>query len=268
MIRYSKQADERREAGAMEIWCLHGAVGVAADWRGVAKRLADLAVGTRAVDLWRFLEPGPMTLPDFARTLNAEPGEEVFRGTGRLLMGYSMGGRLALHALLENDHPWAAAILISAHPGLGDEAERAARRASDTQWATRAFAGDWGQFTAAWNAQPLLAGEPPREPDATARLVARRREIAQSFINWSLAEQQPLWDRLPEIEIPVLWIAGENDPKFLELARRATDLMPNAALEVAPHAGHRVPWEAEAWLAETVARFAKLGRSDPRSAGL
>lgn len=261
MIQYSKHADERREAGPMEIWCLHGAVGVAADWRGVAGGLAEAMVSTRGVDLWRFLEPGPLPLQDFARTLNAEPGDEVFRGTGRALMGYSMGGRLALHALLENAHPWQAAIIISAHPGLEAPTERTARRAADTGWAGRAFAGDWQQFLATWDAQPVFGNAPPRDSEDLRRLVARRREVAQSFINWSLAEQDPLWDRLPEIRVPILWIAGENDPKFLEIARRAVGLLPRGLLEIAPEAGHRVPTDATDWLAETVARFVKVGDS-------
>ena len=55
------------------------------------------------------------------------------------------------------------------------------------------------------------------------------------------------------------WIVGENDPKFLALAQRAVALMPNASLAIGPNAGHRVPWQAERWFAEQVARFLKLG---------
>lgn len=257
MIQYSKQADERREAGPMECWCLHGAVGMAADWRGFAKNLATTGIGSRAVDLWRFLDCGPMSLADFGKSLNAEAAGEVFRGSSRALLGYSMGGRLALHSLLEKNHPWQAAIILSAHPGL--EADQAGRRASDAEWATQALAGNWQQFLAAWDAQSVLGSAPIRDPQASGSLVMRRREIARSFVDWSLGAQEPLWDRLPEITIPVLWIAGENDPKFLSLAERAVPLMPNAHLAIAPAAGHRVPWEAETWLAETVAHFLKLG---------
>ena len=134
MIQYSKQADERREAGPLECWCLHGAVGMAADWRGFAKNLAASGIGSRAVDLWRFLDCGPMSLAEFAKALNAEAGGEVFRGSGRALAGYSMGGRLALHALLESGHPWQAAVIVSGHPGL--ESDRSVRRSADTAWAT------------------------------------------------------------------------------------------------------------------------------------
>lgn len=259
MIQYSKQADERREAGPMECWCLHGAVGMAADWRAFAKNLAAAGIGSRAVDLWRFLDCCPMPLPDFGKTLNAEASGEVFRGSGRALLGYSMGGRMALHALLEKDHPWQAAVIVSAHPGLEVATDRTARRASDTEWATRALAGNWQEFLDAWNAQAVLGDAPMRDKQASGSLVMRRREIARSFVDWSLGAQEPLWDRLGEITVPVLWVAGENDPKFLALAERAVSLMPQAHLAIAPGAGHRVPWEAETWFADQVAHFFKLG---------
>lgn len=259
MIQYSKQADERREAGPLECWCLHGAVGMAADWRSFAKNLASAGIGSRAVDLWRFLDCCAMPLPEFARALNADASGEVFRGNGRALLGYSMGGRMALHALLENDHPWQAAVIVSAHPGLEIETERAARRAADAEWATQALAGNWQSFLAAWNAQPILSGVPMCDSQASGSLIMRRREIARSFVDWSLGTQEPLWDRLNEIKIPMLWIVGENDPKFRALAERAVSLMPNANLVIAPAAGHRVPWESTSWFTDQVASFLKLG---------
>ena len=259
MIQCAKQTDERREAGAVECWCLHGAAGMAADWRGFAKRLAAAKTSSRAVDLWRFLEGGPLPLADFGQALNADAGGEVYRGSGRALLGYSMGGRLALHSLLEKPSPWQAAVIISADPGLEEAAEREARRTADAAWATQALTGNWQVFLNAWNAQPILANTPLRDPQASARLVARRREIARSFIDWSLGTQQALWDRLHEITLPVLWVAGENDAKFRALAERAVARMPRATLAIAPAAGHRVPWEAEAWLAEKVAGFLREG---------
>ncbi len=259
MIEYSKQADERREAGPFECWCLHGAVGMAADWRSFAKQLAATGISSRAVDLWRFLSCCPLPLPDFGQALNAEAKGEVFRGKGRALLGYSLGGRLALHALLEKDHPWQAAVLVSAHPGLETEPTRAARRITDTEWASHALTGNWQNFLTAWEAQAVFGNRPMREPLASGSLVMRRREMARSFVDWSLGTQQPLWDRLAEISIPVLWIAGEKDPKFLALAERAVSLMPNATLATAAAAGHRVPWDAEIWFAERVAGFLRGG---------
>lgn len=233
---------------------------MAADWRGLSKHLAAGGIGTRAVDLWRFLECDPLPLVEFGKALNADASGRVFRGNGRALAGYSMGGRMALHALLEKNHPWQAAVLVSANPGLENEAERAARRAADTGWATRALTGNWQEFLNDWNAQAVLGDTPMRDPGASASLAQRRREVARSFVDWSLGAQEPLWDRLGEITVPVLWIAGENDSKFRALAEHASSLMPRSSLAIAPDAGHRVPWEAAGWFAETVTGFLRLGR--------
>jgi 2-succinyl-6-hydroxy-2,4-cyclohexadiene-1-carboxylate synthase len=259
VIRHSKLADERRECGPCEVWCLHGAVGSAGDWRAFASLLAKRGIGSRAVDLWRFLDCAAMPLTAFGAALNAEAGGEVTRGGARILLGYSMGGRLALHALLSEPHPWSAAVIVSAHPGLEDPGEREARRASDAAWAAAALTGNWSDFLASWNAQPVLGGTAVRDDRADRQLAQRRREIARSYVDWSLGAQQPLWDKLPGIRIPVLWIAGENDARYLDLARRATSLLPMARLAVAPAAGHRAPWEADAWMADEIAGFLRNG---------
>lgn len=260
MIRSAKIADERREAGAVECWCLHGAVGLASDWRGVGKQLAARGVGSRAVDLWRFLDCCPMPLDEFGALFSAEAAGEVVRGSGRVLVGYSMGGRLALHALLADPLPWQAAVIISAHPGLEDAGERAMRRAADADWASRALMGDWASFLSDWNKQPVLAGgEMDDSTGRASRLGQRRREIARSFVDWSLGAQQPLWDRLAEITIPVLWITGADDDKFTRLSRRAAAMMPNAAHLAIEGAGHRVPWQYEAAFCDALAHFTRTG---------
>lgn len=234
------------------IWCLHGAVGHAADWKAFA--IAGWAV--KRVDLWRFLDCCPMTLAEFGRALNDEarttPGKNV-------LLGYSLGGRLALHALLAGNFSWDGAVIVSAHPGLETEEDRSARRAADAEWAARALQGEWSDFLAAWNAQPVLGGAGGGMADR--RLLAqRRREIGRSFVDWSLGAQEPLWDRLGGIQIPVLWACGGLDAKFRALAAEAVPRFPAAELAVFPESGHRVPWEVPAAFAERVSEW--LGRAD------
>ncbi len=224
---------------------------MAADWRGFPVP----RWGVKRVDLWRFLDCCPMPMPDFGRALNRE-AEGTSAGK-RVLAGYSMGGRLALHALLEG-RTWDAAILIAPHPGLETEAERAARRESDAEWASRALSGDWAEFLEKWEGQGILspgAGREGREMADRAALAGRRREVARSFIDWSLGAQEPLWDRLGEISCPVLWCAGEEDRKFRALAERAAGMLRDAELWIAPGAGHRVPWDASGAFREKVGEF-------------
>lgn len=259
MIRHSKTTDERRQGGRAECWLLHGAVGSAADWRETGKALAAHGIGSRAIDLWRFLECAPMPLDAFGTALSAEAGGEVARGGGRVLVGYSMGGRLALHALLADPSPWQAAVIISAHPGLAEEADRDARLAADAEWAARAFAGDWNDFIADWNRQPILGDGGIDQPGRASRLMLRRREIARSFVDWSLGAQQPLLLPLAGIQVPVLWITGADDHKFTRLAQSAAATMPNARHLALPHAGHRVPWQAPGAFLDAITSF--IGQS-------
>jgi 2-succinyl-6-hydroxy-2,4-cyclohexadiene-1-carboxylate synthase len=242
-----------------EVWCLHGALGTAGDWKPFAHAMAGAGGETRSVDLWRYLECCPMPLMEFGRVLNAE-----CRGLGRtgerrpVLLGYSMGARLALHALLDEDPPWRAAVIVGAHPGLETEAERIARREHDAEWGARALSGDWREFLDAWNAQPVLADSSVRaEPP-----LFRRREIARSFVDWSLGAQEPLWDELPAIRIPVLWVCGERDAKFRALGERAVSRIPGAELAVIEGAGHRVPWDQPDAFARRVREFLHLDCCD------
>ena len=257
MIRHNRQTDEIRGMGAVECWCLHGAVGSAGDWREFAAAMSADSIASRAVDLWRFLACEPRSLTRFGEALNAEANDVSAGRAKRVLVGYSMGGRLALQALARADAPWDAAVIVSAHPGLEDADERCARLAQDAGWATKAFGGDWQKFLEEWNAQSVLAGEAPRDAEASARLVMRRREIARSFVDWSLGAQEPMWGELGRIKVPVLWVVGERDEKFHRLGERAVSQMSQARLAVAPGAGHRVPWECREWFAARVGEFVR-----------
>jgi 2-succinyl-6-hydroxy-2,4-cyclohexadiene-1-carboxylate synthase len=163
-------------------------------------------------------------------------------GAGDVLLGYSMGGRLALQ-LLERDvvsndsgarqESFSKAVIISAGLNAPDEP----RRARDEVWAQRFEAAEWFELMRDWNAQPVFGGHsmPRREEDYD------RRELARQLREWSPAVLPP--PRLETIETPVLWIAGERDAKYVEIARHAVARLPHAELWICPDAGHRVPWE-------------------------
>lgn len=235
---------------------LHGAVGMAADWQSTAQALAGCKISSRAVDLWRFLECTPMPLDSFPAALHAEVagGASLKR---QALLGYSMGGRLALHALLEPGAAWSAAVIVAANPGLEDVQERESRRAADAVWASRALSLPWLEFLEAWESQALFRSSIPRHAGMAQSLAKRRREIARSFVDWSLGAQKPLWERMGSIQIPVLWICGERDEKFCQLGGRAVSQMQDARLAIAPDAGHRVPWENPEWFHREVLQFLK-----------
>ena len=165
---------------------------------------------------------------------------QVAAATGRALdvVGYSMGGRMALQLLV--DHPGAVrrAALIGATAGIADPSERAARRALDDERAAHLETVGIDAFLADWLAQPLFAELPQ-----WARFDEERRNntvngLAQSLRNAGTGSMAPLWDRLPEITAEVLCVAGSNDPKFCDAAERMADLMPRGSVHMLAGAGH------------------------------
>ncbi len=239
----------------VECWCLHGALGATSDWRGLAEAMKPHGVSIRGFDLWKILQCRAVGLSEAGGIVNRECAAISTPGR-RVLLGYSMGGRLALHALLDEAcGMWDAAVIVSAHPGLEREDERAARREADALWAARALQAEWQDFVHDWDAQPLLRGRKHRRDADMRSLSLRRNEVARSFVCWSLGEQMPVWERLSEITCPVLWVAGERDEKFRAIAERAVAGLPDARLWLAPECGHRVPWEDADAFAARLAGF-------------
>ncbi|HVS31059.1 MAG TPA: alpha/beta fold hydrolase [Thermoanaerobaculia bacterium] len=154
--------------------------------------------------------------------------------SGDVLLGYSMGGRLALQALLDGAR-YNRAVIVSAGLGGAD----AGRRAADEAWARRFESDRWETLVADWEAQPLFGGHTMnrRESDFD------RAALASALRRHSPAVLPPLRPRLHEIAIPLLWIAGERDRKYVGVAQEAVALLPNAELWICPGAAHRVPWE-------------------------
>jgi len=232
------------------IWALHGAVGMAADWRQFADSLPPELGGVRRLDLWRFLDCCPMPLEKIGATL---VGEIKRIDPEPTLVAYSMGGRLALHALLAEPDIWKSAIIISAHSGLSDEDERAARRQKDAEWSALALKGEWSEFLAKWQAQGVLSGAGDM-PDRTS-LKTRRASIARSFVDWSLGAQEDLLPNLAKISCPLLWLTGDGDGKFTEVAKKAVMNISQAEHQIIPDCGHRLPWEKPSEFSRLVQEF-------------
>lgn len=226
------------------IQCLHGFLGQGRDWDF-------LPFPKTAPDL--FALPVHGSMEDFARRPRAAGAPLA------ALIGYSMGGRLALHTLLARPEAFGAAVIVSAGLGIEDEEERPKRREQDEMWARRFEVEDWQTVVRAWNAQALFAGLP--EP-ARKESDFRRDALAHALRAWSAAAHPPLAPRLPSITTPILWVAGERDAKYVAEARRAVAALPNAELWICPASGHRVPWEQPQLFVQRVTQFLEAGIHD------
>ncbi|HKY37648.1 MAG TPA: alpha/beta fold hydrolase [Polyangiaceae bacterium] len=161
------------------------------------------------------------------------------------LLGYSLGGRLALGLLARHPARFAHALIVSAQPGLVTAAEREARRDSDAGFVWRLHEEGLSGFVDAWQTLPLWASQGAL-PDAvkqaqrSQRLRHTAEGLAHSLLRHGLAEMPDLRPQLAHVSSRVDLLVGERDEKFVTLGHELAALMPAARLTVAAGAGHNL----------------------------
>ncbi len=155
------------------------------------------------------------------------------RGT---YIGYSMGARLALHIALEQPFVVERLVLLGGTAGLASDQERAARRVTDEALADTIEHEGVGAFLDRWLVQPMFANVPDDRAD---RLRNTAAGLAVSLRLTGTGAQDNLWDRLGELTMPVLVMAGEHDAKFTDIGHRMVESIGrNATFAPVPNAGH------------------------------
>jgi 2-succinyl-6-hydroxy-2,4-cyclohexadiene-1-carboxylate synthase len=169
-----------------------------------------------------------------------------------VLCGYSMGGRLALHAALGLPSRVERLVLIGASPGIADPAERAARRTTDEVLADRIEAGGLEAFVDEWGELPLFASQPRGVAQAARedRLRNTAEGLAAALCGMGTGVMEPLWERLGELSMPVTLVAGEHDEKFRAIAEQMARAIPHPSLIVVQGAGHAAHLERPGYVAD------------------
>jgi len=157
-------------------------------------------------------------------------------------VGYSMGGRLCLRLALARPDLVRALVLVGASPGLGDPAERAARRRADEALADDIEAMGTAAFIRRWLAQPLFRSFTPDPADLEARLANPASGLAGALRSLGSGAQEALWPRLGSLAMPVLAVAGQDDERYCGLGQRMAEAIGDnakaVALAGAGHAAH------------------------------
>jgi 2-succinyl-6-hydroxy-2,4-cyclohexadiene-1-carboxylate synthase len=171
------------------------------------------------------------------------------------LVGYSMGGRLALHGALALPRRVRGLVLIGATPGIADPAARAERRAADERLADEVERMTIEEFADLWAQTAVLADQPPalRAAMREQRLSNTPAGLAAALRGLGTGALPPLWDRLGELRMPVDLVVGERDQKFRAIAAEMAAALPDARIHVVPGAGHAVHLESPAAVVEILA---------------
>lgn len=258
---YSFSCYEAGNSSLPAVLFLHGFMGRGSDWQRIVEQLQET---------FYCIAPD---LPGHGDTI-AHEGSEGFamptvaegvrhmlaqRGITRCaVVGYSMGGRLALHLAATYPHLVRAAVLESASPGLRTDEERQARQQHDERLAVRLETTPFGEFLEQWYNQPLFV--PLRHHPSFGRVVEQRRNntptgLATSLRRMGTGVQPPLWDALSHIEQPLLLLAGEHDEKFVRIGNEMATACPHAQLRIVERAGHTIHVENEQSYTEHVRLF-------------
>jgi 2-succinyl-6-hydroxy-2,4-cyclohexadiene-1-carboxylate synthase len=240
---------------ATPLLLLHGFLGSGNDWKGCAKTLQE-----------RYFVIAP-DIPGHGAT---QPNENAQKAHGIYSMesvattilavlsalnvgntyicGYSMGGRLALYLSICFPKRFRNAVICSATAGLRTEEERETRRNQDEKLAQKLETEPLTDFLHFWYNQALFASL--REHSAFQTILSNRSSInapeaAKSLRGMGTGSQDSLWEILSSNRLPITFVAGEKDAKFVALAQELHVHTPFSRLEILPRAGHAVHFEAQ-----------------------
>ncbi len=225
---------------------LHGFMGSAGDWESCIAQLsneffcisADLPGHGQSIDC----EPRLYSMEGCAKVLIDLLDDLGLQQCG--LVGYSMGGRVALYVASTYPERFNGVVLESASPGLRTAVEREARRQEDELRAQELEQGSFDTFLDRWYSQPLFKSLVSDEA-ALRRIVQRRRhnipvELAKSLRGMGTGVQPSLWERWPRLQLNLLIVVGEQDEKFKRIGQSMVELNRRSQLIIVPNVGHNV----------------------------
>jgi 2-succinyl-6-hydroxy-2,4-cyclohexadiene-1-carboxylate synthase len=234
-----------------EIIALHGFLGEPSDWNESFAEIRSQKPDWNLVAVDWVHENGLGSDQNFESWSNKFVKFVEARGPAlRTIVGYSLGGRLALHALERKPELWRAAVFLSVNPGLQTAQEKLQRLQSDKEWARRFQEENFVETLKAWNAQEVFRGG--QEPDRR-HLISSRKSWVQSLENWSLGWQKDFRQSMDFWQIKQLWVAGQKDLKYCHLLK-TLPLIPEIQKWEVQEASHRLLVEAPGEVAHFIIR--------------
>lgn len=179
-----------------------------------------------------------------------------------ILLGYSMGGRIALNWVLQDHDRFQALVLISTSSGLEASARRQERNLADAAWIQRLHGLKRSAWLDSWNKQAVF--QTPRPMNPAIQDTIRQHQLQADPEGWAAAMKglgtgvlPYLGNDLDQIKVPTLLITGEYDTKFHSIAIAMKKALPQAQHCIISDAGHRPHLEQAKVTAATISQFAE-----------
>jgi 2-succinyl-6-hydroxy-2,4-cyclohexadiene-1-carboxylate synthase len=214
-------------------------------------------------DAWRPVaellpERYPSTMLDHSEhTFEGRLGEIARAGAGCVLVGYSLGGRLALRAALRSPESFRGVVTVGTTAGIDEGALRAARAEADEKLASWIEAAPMEDVVSLWERQPLFADQPDAlvEAQRPGRLSQDQRSLAMVLRTAGQGVLEPVWHELSQLELPVLAIAGARDDGYTRAAKRIASTAPHGRAAIVEEAGHAPQLQRPDEVARLVSEF-------------
>lgn len=225
----------------MKILALHGFTGCGADFDSLKALTKDKGYHWYCPDLPGH---GQSTSPSDLNSILQELDYTVDRiGEPVLLLGYSMGGRIALQYALRNVRKLNGLILVGTTAGIEDEKDRLARLQRDHAMADHIENVGIKVFLDEWRSNPLIKTQDSITDDVRLPMIENRlnlnpQALAQNLRSLGTGSLDPIWDQLQNIHCPAKVLAGEFDLKFVKIGQKLAQSLPNASFSVVPGVGH------------------------------
>jgi 2-succinyl-6-hydroxy-2,4-cyclohexadiene-1-carboxylate synthase len=186
------------------------------------------------------LDPPTTLLEHAEHSFEGRLREIAAAGEGALLVGYSLGGRLALRAALRDPDRYGGLVTVGVTAGIEDPAERSARAEADERLASWIEAAPIEDVVAIWERQPLFADQPESliEHQRAGRLAQDPRQLALLLRTAGQGVLEPVWPELLTFPLPILAIAGSRDDGYVRAAKQIADTAPNTRAAIVEEAGH------------------------------
>jgi 2-succinyl-6-hydroxy-2,4-cyclohexadiene-1-carboxylate synthase len=237
------------------IWALHGFLGLPSDFHQVQKFFTEKnkKILWKSVDYLKFSETSPaVALADWGASFNKLIRKLREDSGPQILLGYSQGGRLALHALQEDPSFWAGCVLISTGVGISED-EKPVRLESDNRWAQKFLTEDFVSTVRLWNSQSVFANS-LAEPE---RLESQfnRPQLAGCLTQWSVARQKNFKEFLKASPVPLLYLSGSSDTKYVALGNELAQGNSSVEHRVINPASHRIVFDQPEQVSEAVTQW-------------